>query len=171
MPSYSLYDHAPDAVWTGNDENNKLIPWKSWTYKIFSPAADLCTDVLQDGQSHPKAIFTHPAWRDDGYVQGDFTIPLVGDTQHFLALVGYAEGAQSPTDRDQHSGVKALVYFRNELIHETVKYYTGALEGIDIDMSRWAGQAGNLRIRVDANGGAGRDFFCWVNPRIETVGY
>lgn len=166
MPEFNLFDHAQDAVWTGNDDINKKIPWMSMTYKIFSPTVDICYDRLEDGQEYPKTIFTHPAWKDDGYVQGEFNVPIVGKGQHFLADVGFWDGAQSPTARNPGDGVEIYVFFQGDLIYRRIKYNTASLLPIDVDMVKYESAPGSLIIKVTANGGSGQDQFCWVNPRI-----
>lgn len=132
----------------------------------FSPTADICYDRLEDGRDHPKTIFTHPAWKDDGYVQGDFKVPTIGKGQHFLADVGFWYGAQSPTERNSGDGVEIYVFFQGDLIFRRIKYNTASLLPIDVDMAKYEGVPGTLTIKVTANGGSGQDQFCWVNPRI-----
>ena len=162
-PVYSLFDHAAEAVWTSNDPSRPVVPWLTETrYQMLGAGADNCTGrVLEDGRPCARAIYSHPALKNDGWVQGEFSVPIIYENQHFMARIGFHRDVQNRTN-----GVDVWVSFNGQVIYHKAKTYGGWLEPIDIPLGAYAGQGGKLVIRVDASGNANYDWFCWVDPRI-----
>ena len=45
-------------------------------------------------------------------------------------------------------------------------YYDGALNSLNLDLSSFAGQSGQIIIGVNAGSSSGQDWAVWVNPQI-----
>ena len=118
------------------------------------------TDVqMQNGQFYSKGMFTHPAWQDNGFIEGSFTIDVPsGRRAFFSSLVGLAKGAQ------QSNGVRCEVHCGNQHSFVDVKY-AGQLQDIILDVSPNIA-AQTLKIRVNANGPSSYDWLVWLDPIV-----
>jgi len=172
IPPFRLIDKASTARWFSDPGP---LPWNGRPNRAQDGAASIVNDHrLEDQQVYPTLLFTHPAYTDywlTGYIIGEFDVPVVGVGQHFLAKVGLEYGSQGPiapgATPSPGAGVIVQVTFNGDVLYYGVKIYTGALATIDVDLSRYARQSGMLSIMVGSNGSSGRDWFCWVDPRID----
>ncbi len=71
-----------------------------------------------------------------------------------------------PAGSPRTNGVEISIIFNRELIGETIKYYTGELLSIDVDLTEFDGQSGMLVLEVSAHGDSTQDWLVWLNPRI-----
>ncbi len=114
------------------------------------------------------ALRTHPKWVAEGSIKGWHPWVKIPKNAVFEAQVGFVNGAAA-TD-----GVTFVVYeHHNEngretwsRIAELRKGYTGSLQTILGDLSRFAGQEVGIELRVDAGPSSGQDWAVWVNPII-----
>ncbi|HEX9373010.1 MAG TPA: FHA domain-containing protein, partial [Roseiflexaceae bacterium] len=157
-PPVNLIDAAPSARWStdagpirfGAPINN--VERGGW--------ADLATNqVLEDGKEYPMALYTVPTTGTGSFIEGQFDIPAIQAGQYFLADIGLRPNAQS-------SGVKVQISFAGELIYEGTKQPSGSLLAIGVDLSRFAGRADRLALRVSGNTGAAQDGLYWIRPRV-----
>lgn len=126
--------------------------------------------VMEDGQSY-QALRTHPKWVDNGTIKGWLPWIQQKGTGIFKAIVGFLNGAAG-TD-----GVTFQVWIhyhvdgveRWESVVRQQKFYSGQLQEITADLSKWASQEISVELRVDAGPSSGRDWAAWINPRIEVT--
>jgi hypothetical protein len=150
---------APNATWSsgagplafgGSDSDNRGFAIYQSQY------------VLEDGSS-PRVLETHPQWTDNGYIRGEFSVPLILSGQHFQSEVSFIKPCCNPPATN---GVSIKISFNGNTIYQNIKSYTGRLAAINVDLSAYANQSGTLTLEVGANGNAAQDWLCWINPRI-----
>lgn len=124
--------------------------------------------VMEDKQTY-RALRTHPKWVNNGTIKGWLPWVQLNGTGTFKASVGFLNGALG-TD-----GVtfQVWVHFHIGGVEKWVpaiqqhKNYTGQLQEISADLSKWPNQAISIELRVDAGPSSGKDWAAWINPRIE----
>lgn len=118
---------------------------------------------LEDGTTR-TALRTHPKWVGKGTIKGWHNPILLPTGARFEAEVGFAEGAQ------QSDGVRFMVFVHHDGgwvgVVDHRKAYSGNLDPIVVDLSRFEGKEIRIELRVDAGGTAAQDWAVWVNPRI-----
>jgi hypothetical protein len=176
----NLLDYSPSAQWGSGQLTEDLegstvgpietIPWMGWDgdergFVILSPIA------LEDGTTR-QALRMHPKWLPNGTIKGwlrDLLNVVMPSDAIFEAQVGFVSGAGA-TD-----GANFLVYEHHFLPDGTEEWnpilnyrkgYTGALDTVRADLSRFAGQRIYLELRVDAGPSAAQDWAVWINPII-----
>lgn len=115
--------------------------------------------VLEDGRSYTNVLETHPRWQPNGTIEGRYSLTVPKDAE-FQAKVGFLQGATA-TD-----GVTFEVLWRGRTLLLQHKAYDQSLKEIKIDLSSYAGQSGEMVLRVKAGDSAGQDWAVWVEPRI-----
>jgi serine/threonine protein kinase len=159
----NLVDRAPGALWS---TDASLVRYGR---PAQSPEAGGWGDVvrevaLEDGSVAPAALLTIPPAAASQqaaapFVEARYAIPQLPAGQFFLASVGFAQQSASP-------GLTALITFNGELLYEGQLLPDGQLTPISADMARFAGQSGQLIIRVTAAAGPSPDGLYWLQPRI-----
>ncbi len=115
--------------------------------------------VLEDGRSYTNVLETHPHWQPKGTIEGRYSLTVPKDAE-FQAKVGFLQGAIA-TD-----GVTFEVLWQGRILLLQHKAYDQSLKEIKIDLNSYAGQRGEMVLRVNAGASAGQDWAVWVEPRI-----
>jgi len=175
----SFFDRLCDGEWYGGYES---APFPAWPKHLTCPglAGDnngfvqklTQNDTLENGRNGSRTIETYPTMQDNGFIRGTFSLAQLGltlqDGDHFTAEVGFVQGMTSArarfmviydTDPIESGGEHQLADF--------TKNYTGTLRSIDINLSQFSGQSGDLILRVETAGPYTQDRAVWVNARIE----
>ena len=163
---YDLLAKAPDAYWYSGDGG------PLWDVGLSDNRGFACfrTNIkLEDGNTYPKVLETHPQWINDGRISSEYpdlsiTIP---DGARFTAKVGFIKGATA-TDgvnfRMQfYDGSRWYFFPSYSGYHAT---YNGALDSLNIDLSSIVGKTGRICIGVKAESSSDQDWAVWVNPQI-----
>jgi hypothetical protein len=123
---------------------------------------------LQDGDKYNgSALFTHPAWTDDGVIRGDFPAIQVHDDYRFRAILGCGQGGGACDVRfalSYKAGSDPWV----ELGSWIVKYADDPRE-LDLDLSFLDGKNVQFGLVVAAHGTSAQDWAHWVSPRVVIV--
>jgi len=154
---FDFVSEAHRAQWF-NDKGMRLpFPGSKDDNRGF--ALILPTAVLEDGRSYTNVLETHPHWQSNGTIEGRYSLTVPKDAE-FQAKVGFLQGAAG-TD-----GVTFEVLWRGRTLLLQHKAYDQSLKEIKIDLSSYAGQSGEMVLRVNAGDSAGQDWAVWVEPRI-----
>ena len=139
--------------------------------------------VLEDGQTYPRVLFTHPQWIKSGYIIGEFkdiTIPAQG--AKLILEGGFVQGAQG-TDGVSFSvnftgGDQQVVSTRIRALRGGLppKYgsslcmleakYDRKLDRQECDLSAFAGKKGTIYLAVGAGSTADKDWAVWTTAKI-----
>jgi hypothetical protein len=127
---------------------------------------------LEDNSLAIRTFQTHPMWQTGGWIAGTFELSQSGISiqmgDRLVGQIGFLEGAgagrvQFTIQYDQNpvepGGVVTLF--------DTEKVYDESLVDIDIDLSPYAGQNGDIILKVDANGVSDQDWAVWKEIRIQ----
>jgi hypothetical protein len=175
----SFYERVCQGEWYGGYEG---APFPAWPKRLTCPgtAGDNngfvrqlpSNDPLETGATSSRTIETYPTMQKNGFIRGTFSLSQLGVTlqsgDHFRAELGFAQTMTSAQARF------ILIYDRDPIesgdeqtLLNVTKGYTGTLRTVDIDLSPYAGQSGNLILRVESDGPYTQDRALWVNPRID----
>jgi len=133
------------------------------------------TTKLEGGIWAERSFETHPMWQTDGWIMGTFSLSRMGivliETDHLVGKVGLLEGANS-------GRVKFTIQYDQNpiepggviLLFEREDTYDARLIDFDIDLSPYAGQNGDIILKVDALGAASQDWAVWSQVRIQNSG-
>ena len=120
---------------------------------------------LQNGDVYSgKAIFTHPAFDNDGVIRGNFPAILIDDGYRFRAVIGC-------TYNKTNCNVRFTVSYKAggdpwETLGTWVVDYNDDPVKLDIDLSSLDGENVQFGLVVAANGSEEQDWAHWVKPRI-----
>ena len=118
---------------------------------------------LEDGQSYPGVLQTHPRWAAQGAIEGRFQLTLP-ESSSFEAVVGFLHGA---TGSD---GVTFEVLWKEGnqevLLAQLAKKYDGRLTSLRADLANQAGHSGTLILRAKAGASSGQDWAVWKSIKI-----
>ncbi|MEV0232019.1 hypothetical protein [Nonomuraea sp. NPDC050786] len=156
-----LLHEAPNAVWSSNASRLTFGGGRNNPdgFAIY-PLPHL---ILEDRSEHDLVLETHPRWSDDGWIRGEFWVPVVEPGEHLLGEIGFI----APMDGPQTNGVTVLILFDGDtVLYDRPKLYTGRLDEIDVDLSHLEGRSGLLTLEVGANGDSTQDWLVWLAPRI-----
>ncbi len=117
---------------------------------------------LEDDSTEKIVLETHPRWKDDGWIRGEFYIPRIEKGQHFLTKIGFIK----PIGEPHTNGVTIRIIFNGITMYESIKLYTKKLSDIDVDLSKFDKQSGIFILEVGTNGDSTQDWLVWINPRI-----
>jgi hypothetical protein len=156
---YSFADNAPSARWYNEVPETLSYGGSDTDTRGFVISRD--GTALEDNSLQLKVIETHPRWVSGGVITGEYDVTATLQTgDKFRTGVGFLKNAISGT-------VKLRVFFKDALIGEIGKSYTGALGAWVIDLSPYAGQSGKFRIQAFGDPSTTQAWICWINPRIE----
>ena len=163
---YFLYDllaEASDAYWTTGaghiDFGGPLDDSRG--FALYRTNIE-----LEDGNTYPKVLETHPRWTNSGWVAGIYSSNItIPDGAKFTAKIGFIKGATA-TD-----GVKFAIRFYYESTAYTYDLinaaYDGVLDDLNIDLSLLYGKTGQIQLLVSTGGSSSaQDWAVWVNPQI-----
>ncbi len=177
----SFFDQLCQGEWYGGFSG---APFPEWPKKLPCPGAPgdnngfvrhlSSSDKLENGQDGARTIETYPTMQPDGFIRGTFDFNRLGVTlqsgDHFKAKVGFVEGMTEARARF------ILIYDPDPVesgdektLFDTRKSYNKNLVSVDVDLSAYAGQRGNLILRVETEGPYTQDRAVWVNPRIDRL--
>lgn len=131
-------------------------------------------EKLENGRTYDRAIETHPARFEKGYIYGTFSVGLIGHIQkgdRFKAQVGLLDGAKQ-------GRVTFLVIYDKDPVESgdeielsrVTETYDGQINSLNLDLSQLAGGRGDLILRVEAEESWSQDRAVWVDPRIDPAG-
>jgi len=169
---HNLVAEAGEAVWRNDLGDTLPFPGEGDDSRGF---VRVLTAELEDGESYPDVLETHPRWAANGWIEGRFLL-IMPENATFQAKVGFLKGAGGS------DGVVFEVAWQvflpagrpeEILLYQASKDYDEELASIEIDLSAYAGQTGEFILRVKAGPSSGQDWAVWVNPRIivETFTY
>ena len=175
-----------DLIPLAENENTR---WSNGTFALPFPSEEgdkkgfACyrnDSVLEDNKVYSKVLLTHPELRfirifdsitnqyfniphEFGRIIGIFKIEDLPERAIFRTKVGFLKGAY------QSDGAKFRVFVNRDpsYYEETVCYYDGHLDDLEINLDRYAGQNVSIVLQVNAINTSTQDWTVWVNPRIE----
>ncbi|GAB3236627.1 hypothetical protein GCM10027586_15610 [Kineococcus gypseus] len=127
--------------------------------------------ALEDGLVQ-DVLHTHPKWLPRGTIKGWLPDQLLPVAAKFEAEVGYVAGATGSDGVDFKAFAHRTDANGRRVWHQVLdvhKDYTGRLQHVSADLSRWAGTPVGIELRVDAGSSPSQDWAVWSRPRI--VGY
>lgn len=156
-----LIEEAPRAVWLSgagrlpfggsrNDPRGFAIhPWP----RLY----------LEDGSTPERTLETHPRWRDDGWIRGEFPLAGLDPSAVLTARYGFIQ----PDGPPQTNGVVITLACDGEPLVRTPKRYTGRLDDLHLDLTRWSGPGLRiLSVEVDADGDSTQDWLVWTRLSV-----
>ncbi|QZZ20977.1 hypothetical protein J5X98_00195 [Leptothermofonsia sichuanensis E412] len=186
---YNFIDQAPFAIWRSN---GGTVPFNV-AGQPQGEASKRERAKLQNGALYGgDVLFTHPAWQNDGFIEGVFSLTLPGEASVFRAEVGFDEnrvvtdngarvmlffvsGSGTETlllgDTINDGGVprkRGFLLERSPAIGE-VGLHQNPVTSIAIPIpAHLRGVRGQFILRVDADGSAGQDWVWWTMARLTT---
>ena len=113
---------------------------------------------------HDPVMMTHPRWVDDGVITGAYPAQPIQQGEHFKATLGCRSGAE------QCSVIYQLNYREGNAnpqnLGQWTQTYDSSIQGVDVDLSSFAGRSIQLILVVLANGPSTQDHALWINPRL-----
>ena len=160
---YDFYQNASKAKWRSS-RGALSFPGKTDDSRGFVIAVPR-GKVGQRGTAAIKILETHPAWSDNGWIEGRYPALTPASKVHFLSNAGFLQGANAS------NGAIFKVYVHSFKDNKTMRVYQRhvsprRLAPIDIDLSRWAGQRIEIILRVEAGGNSAQDWAVWIAPRL-----
>jgi hypothetical protein len=170
-----LLSATSTATWQTNSGN---IPFNG----AIGPqghAREAVNVPLQNGVVYGRRLlYTHPAWRNDGFIEGYFPVTLPNQASVFRAELGFPEG-RTVTDNGASfsvrfidaGGVSTDILMNGQLARlpmmgeKGVERNSVLAPAVQLPSSL-QGVTGQLVLRVDANGSATEDQIYWTMARI-----
>ena len=174
-----FYDQVCSGEWYGGFDG---APFPTWPKRLPCPGAAghadgfvqrlNSNDKLENGSNGSLAIETYPTMQQNGFIRGTFSLArlsvMLQDGDRFIAQVGFAQGMTSARSRFMVIYDPDPVESGNEQqLADVTKSYNGNLHALNIDLSQFAGQQGDIILRVETAGPPTQDRAVWVNARIE----
>ncbi|WP_031077772.1 InlB B-repeat-containing protein [Streptomyces sp. NRRL S-118] len=164
-PSAAWRTGAGPIPWSGTSDHNGGVDEHTRGFALLRPAGSF---LLEDNTS-PEYLETHPQWVDNGWIEGDFTLPVpVVPGDRFKARIGFMAVAEPPSAGEADFVVSAV--FANGSTVELSRTHDVGRDGVmyqlDVDLAAAVGATG-IRLRAEATGSSAQDWCSWVNPRIE----
>ncbi len=164
VTSYDLFQNASKARWRSS-RSTLTYPGNPNDSRGFARGIARGR-VTNRGMTALNILETHPAWSDNGWIEGRYPALLLGPRVHFLATASFLQGATGSNG----AIFKVYVYSPNDNKMRRVfarRVNPSDTRHIDVDLSRWAGKSVELILRVDAGGNSARDWAVWIKPRLE----
>ncbi|MCR4409865.1 MAG: hypothetical protein QHH43_04985 [Candidatus Saccharicenans sp.] len=162
---YDFVKKAPEAKWYRSISAAGELPWNGADNDSRGFARHVTNAVLEDGQTIPQVLQTHPEWKNDGNIIGVFPGVKIPAGATFKATVGFLKGAT------QSDGVKFYVSIVSAgggavMLAEVPARYDGKLDQISVDLSPYAGSTVDFRLSVSAAGRSVQDWAVWGSASI-----
>lgn len=163
---YDFVKKAPEAKWYRFISQVGELPWNGADNDSRGFARHLTGAVLEDGQTVPLVLQTHPEWKNEGNIIGIYPGVKIPAGATFKATVGFLKGAT------QSDGVKFFVSMVGSsggaavMLAELPARHDGKLDQITVDLSPYAGSTVDFRLSVSAAGRSNQDWAVWTSAGI-----
>jgi hypothetical protein len=175
----SFFDQLCRGEWYGGYDG---APFPEWPKRLTCPglAGDnngfvrklSKSDTLENGRDGSRTFETYPTMQMNGFIRGTFALDQLGimlqTGDRFVTKVGFVDGMTAARARFM------VIYDPDPIesgderqLADVTKSYNEKLQTINVDLSRYAGQGGNLILRVETAGPYNQDRAVWVNAHIE----
>jgi len=160
--SVDLYATAGKATW---ESQAGRLPYNGSTNDKRGFVRPLGTSELIDGRSHDKVLWTHPEWKDGGYIKGSFDVTIPPNATTFEADVGFLPKVT------RSDGVQFSVLIRHgprsyNLIRRTVRPSDGVISARGQVPEAVRGQKVTVELWASSGGTSAQDWFAWSAPVI-----
>jgi len=115
---------------------------------------------LNDDNTYPKVLQTHPQWVPSGYISGRYSHVSVPDGAMLKLKVGFFKGATAG-DVWFNVGVSGGPPFTS-----LVATYADGVQEKEISLNVYAGRTWDFVLNVDAHGSSGKDWAAWAEAKI-----
>lgn len=121
--------------------------------------------LLDDGNTYPKVLETHPQWVNNGSIHGHYPMITIPPGAKFTAKLGFLNGASGS------DGVKFWLTW-TQFDGGTVSFprksvfYGGALDTYQVDLAPYAGQYGRFGLHVESGTSSAQDWATWEEAKI-----
>jgi len=163
---YDLLERAPGADWSNSTGDSGL-----WNVGLDDSRGFACyrTNIkLEDGNTYPKVLQTHPEWKSYGIISGLYSdVITIPEGARFKAEIGFIEGATGTdgVDFSIHIYTGGLIVSIGTPVPSHT--YDGVLDNLDIDLGVYEGESGNVVLKIKACSSSAQDWAVLINPRIE----
>lgn len=172
---YDFIEQSASAAWRSNDGSVAFgVSGRPQGEASKRELARLQNGFLYGGD----VLFTHPAWRNDGFIEGAFSLMLPRERSVFRAEVGFDEN-RSVTDNGARVNARFIpdggteqVILPNTLLERRPVTGEVGLQHNPVTSvaapipSNLAGVSGRFILRVEADGNAGQDWVWWPMARL-----
>jgi hypothetical protein len=167
---YDFVTEASSASWS-SAAGNLPFPGSDSDSRGFALYRD--NWQLEDNNTWPRALETHPQWVSKGWIMGVYPQVTVPSNAELKVTVGFFKGATAS------DGVTFEVKFEEFLglqmapkvypIFSHVATYDSKLDSIVEELSSIEGKTGNFVLSVNAGQSSGQDWAAWAEAKIETA--
>jgi hypothetical protein len=161
-PLNDLLNSAPSAAWSSGAGG---LPFNGSEVDSRGFVIMRQGRPLEDGSVEARVLETHPEWKPQGFIQGDFRLPaaiIPGDK--FQSQVGFLAG-----EIVGEVDFTVLVVDDNGNARRAGGVHDSASDKrrqlLEADLSPFAG-ARTLRLRVDAGDTDAQDWAVWIGPKV-----
>ncbi len=169
---YDFIHKAPEAKWFshwGPGGTLTGLPWNGNDNDKRGFARQVINKELENGQTYPLVLETHPEWKKNGIISGVYSDISIPENASFKAAVGFLKGAASSDGvifqvriLEQASGTARTL--------ATVKAsYDGTLDEMAIDLKDYAGKKVSFTLYVSAAGHSTQDWAVWAYANISSA--
>ena len=161
-----LIEQAPNARW-GNFVAGTVLPFPGNDNDIRGFALYRFNATMENGNTYPKLLETHPQWVDNGGIMGWYGPITINNGCRFIANVGFLNAPGSCTD-----GVEFRVNFKESvadtdtLLIDVPHKYNGILVPINTSLESIAGKTGYLQLIVLTAGNSCGDWATWTDAKV-----
>jgi hypothetical protein len=162
---FSLIENASQAKWKAGHlgvKKTQEVPFGGLKERESGIVRINNAVKLEDNKVTGNLLEIFPKQSADGILSGTYKIRSKlqkGDS--FFTQIGLAANARG-------SDYKLQLWFRDKLLSEKAKIYTGKLVEWNVDLTEFAGKAGDLELRVIRNSpGASLASVYLLTPQIE----
>jgi WD40 repeat protein len=175
-----LIKQANQAKWT-NTDNTQLVFGREGM--ASGTAAHESNVILEDGETYPQVLFTHPQWKTNGYVQGLFSGVTIPENDPVLVIAGgFKQGAQgtdgagfSAIILEPRSGVPMEKQSRIRLTDISPgeradcgfhAVYDNKIDRRECSLADYAGKTVGIILQVAAGPSPDNDWAVWTEAKI-----
>lgn len=159
---YNFVDNAMSAYWI----NGSSVDLGFGIVQEDGFARLHTNQLLDDGNTYPKVLETHPQWINHGAIHGYYPMITIPSGAKFNARLGFLSGAIA-TD-----GVIFWLTWTQFDSHDTASFpaknvfYSGALDTYEVNLASYAGQYGQFGLHVEAGASSGQDWAVWAEAKL-----
>jgi hypothetical protein len=164
VTTLDLITAAPEAVWSSG-AGRLLFGGSRDQPQGFAihPRPGL---LLEDGSHREDPILeTHPRWTDDGWIRGEFALPPLSAGHALVAAFGFI----APSGAPRTKGVTITISCDLTILYQEPKLYTGSLNSVTVDLSRFAGAPRTLSLDIAVNGDPTQAWLVWTVLRVVPI--